>query len=240
MTKIESLSSGILQKWRIDGYLYKDSMYLYSKEPIAEVICSDILDLLNLDHIEYKLVDNDIGVDSISNKLSICKLDPNIIKISDIILDKDIDIFLKLLLEIDDKLGLLNMFIFDALVSNPDRHINNIHLKDGKVIILDNGQALSSMNGFEVLKNHWRSQPFEPFHDDQLKFLFKHFNDILDLSILNKLNLINKKSLDKILNNYLEGGRKEDILQLILENKNNILKLYEELKTQKDNNLEWK
>lgn len=240
MTKIESLSSGILQKWRIDEYLYKDSMYLYSKEPIAEVICSDILDLLNLDHIEYKLVDNDIGVDSISNKLSICKLDSNIIKISDIILDKDIDIFLKHLLEIDDKLGLLNMFIFDALVSNPDRHINNIHLKDGKVIILDNGQALSSMNGFEVLKNHWRSQPFEPFHDDQLKFLFKHFNDILDLSIINKLNLINKASLDKILNNYLEGSRKEDILQLILENKNNIIKLYEELKTPKDNNLEWK
>lgn len=240
MTKIESLSSGILQKWRIDEYLYKDSMYLYSKEPIAEVICSDILDLLNLDHIEYKLVDNDIGVDSISNKLSICKLDSNIIKISDIILDKDIDIFLKHLLEIDDKLGLLNMFIFDALVSNPDRHINNIYLKDGKVIILDNGQALSSMNGFEVLKNHWRSQPFEPFHDDQLKFLFKHFNDILDLSIINKLNLINKASLDKILNNYLEGSRKEDILQLILENKNNIIKLYEELKTPKDNNLEWK
>lgn len=240
MNDIESFSSGILQKWEIGGYLYKDSMYLYSKEPISEAICSDILDLLNLDHIKYKLVDNDIGVDSISNKLSICKLDSNIIKISDIILDKGIDIFLKHLLEIDDKLGLLNMFIFDALVSNPDRHINNILLKDGKVIILDNGQALSSMNGFEVLKNHWRSQPFEPFHDDQLKFLFKHFNDILDLSIINKLNLINKASLDKILNNYLEGSRKEDILQLILENKNNIIKLYEELKTPKDNNLEWK
>lgn len=238
MKKIESLSSGILQKWKIGGYLYKDSMYLYSKEPIAEVICSDILDLLGLNRVKYHLVDNNVGVDSISDKLSMCKLDSNIIKISDILLDKDIDIFLKHLLEIDDKLGLLNMFIFDALVSNPDRHINNIHLKDGKVIILDNGQALSSMNGFEVLKNHWRSQPFEPFHDDQLEFLFKHYNDILESSIVNKLNLINKESLNKILNDYLEGGRKEDILQLILENKNNIIKLYERFKNPKDN-LKW-
>lgn len=227
MTKIETFSSGVLKKWKIKGYLYKDSMYLYSKEPVAEVICSDILDLLEINHVKYHLVDNDIGVDSVSNKLSVCEIYPNILKISDLLLDMNVDTLLEHLLEIDDKLGLLNMFIFDALVSNPDRHINNIHLKDGKIIILDNGQALSSMNGFEVLKNHWRSQPFEPFHDDQLEFLFKYYNNILDLSIINKLSLINKESLNKILNKYLEGGRREDILQLILENKNKIVRFYE-------------
>lgn len=226
MVREETFSSGVLHKWNINGLLYKDSMYLYSKEPIAEAICSDILDLLGLNHVNYKLIDNYLGVDSVSKKLSVCEIDPEIIKVSDLILEDDTDTFLELLLNIDDKLGLLNMLIFDALVSNPDRHINNIHLKRGKVIILDNGQALSSMNGFEILPGHWRSQPFEPFHSEQLEFLFNHYSDVIGESIVSKLRGISRNNLNEIVGKYLEGPTKGKIITLMLCNRDRILEIY--------------
>lgn len=238
MVRAETFSSGVLHKWNINGLLYKDSMYLYSREPIAEAICSDMLDLLELNHVSYSLVDNYIGVTSVSKKLSVCKIDLEIVKVSDLILEDDTDTFLELLLDIDDKLGLLNMFIFDALVSNPDRHINNIHLKEGKVIILDNGQALSSMNGFEILPGHWRSQPFEPFHGEQLKFLFSYYLDILEESIIPKIKEIYGCNLNEIIGKYLKTPIKDKIITLILCNKDSILKIYNQV-INTDTSISW-
>lgn len=231
MNNINRITTGVLQKWVIDDYLYKDSAYLYSKEPYSETICSDILDYLNLNHVKYEVVNSlYVNIDSMSINLSRCKIDKRIVKISDVLQEENDELLLDKILNIDDKIGLLNMFIFDALVSNPDRHINNIHLKNNKIIILDNGQALSSMNDFEILINHWKSQPYGAIHDKQLKFLFSKFKSILNFTIINNLSSINEKIISPILNKYIEtGSKRQNILELIINNKNNILKIYEDI-----------
>lgn len=231
INNINRITTGVLQKWVIDDYLYKDSAYLYSKEPYSETICSDILDYLNLNHVKYEIVNSlYVNIDSMSINLSRCKIDNRIVKISDVLQEENDELLLDKILNIDDKIGLLNMFIFDALVSNPDRHINNIHLKNNKIIILDNGQALSSMNDFEILINHWKSQLYVAFHDDQLKFLFLKFKSILNLTIIKNLYSINKINIMPILDKYIKNNKqKENIFELIVNNKNNILKIYEDV-----------
>lgn len=231
MNNINRITTGVLQKWVIDDYLYKDSAYLYSKEPYSETICSDILDYLNLNHVKYEIVNSlYVNIDSMSINLSKCKIDNRIVKISDVLQEENDELLLDKILNIDDKIGLLNMFIFDALVSNPDRHINNIHLKNNKIIILDNGQALSSINDFEIPINHWKSQPYRALHDEQLKILFSKFKSILNLTIIKNLDSINRINIMPILDKYIKNNKqKENIFELIVNNKNNILKIYEDV-----------
>ena len=167
-------------------YLVKDSLYKYSKEPYAELICSEIASYFNLNYIPYALIDKPKGLDTNSNKLSICKYEDNIFKLTNLmdfynITSNNDSEILNQLIELDiinenNIESFIEMFLFDALVSNPDRHYGNTHLKDGKFIILDNGQALSSMNNFEDASNVDRSLPFQPFHDQQINYLEKYFN----------------------------------------------------------------
>ena len=214
---------GILNKWVIGDYLYKDSCYIYSKEPIAEKVCSDILDYIGLPHIKYDLVENTFGFKSNSKLLSRCKIENNIYMVGELI-DKilsDEDEIMELL-ELIDNRDLLNMFVFDALVSNPDRHFNNIHInKNGELIILDNGQALQSMNSFIPSENHWQSQPIKPFHDDQLK----EFMDLTNLTIID--SFIFSIDMNKIINiiNETVNNNNNNIAEMVLNNYKNILNL---------------
>lgn len=183
-------SDGMINKWMyFDNsvkYLVKDSLYKYSKEPYSELICSKIAEYLKLNYVSYNLIDSPQGINSNSNKLSICKFEDNIFKLTNLmdfykITSNNDSEILNQLIELDiinenNIESFIEMFLFDALVSNPDRHYGNIHLKDGKFIILDNGQALSSMNNFEDASNVDRSLPFQPFHDQQINYLEKYFN----------------------------------------------------------------
>lgn len=85
--------------------------------------------------------------------------------------NEDNDIILLELIKISSMQSVLSLFTFDAIVSNPDRNYSNIHIKNKDMIILDNGQALQSMNGFEIMPNYNRCMPMRPFHDEQLEFV---------------------------------------------------------------------
>lgn len=183
-------SDGMINKWIYFGsgvkYLVKDSLYKYSKEPYSELICSKIAEYLKLNYVSYNLISSPQEINTNSNKLSICKYEDNIFKLTNLmdfynITSNNDSEILNQLIELDiinenNIESFIEMFLFDALVSNPDRHYGNIHLKDGKFIILDNGQALSSMNNFEDASNVDRSLPFQPFHDQQINYLEKYFN----------------------------------------------------------------
>ncbi len=183
-------SDGMINKWVFTKngtkYLIKDSLYKYSKEPYSELICSKISEYLKLNFVPYNLINSPQGIDTNSNKLSICKFEDNIFKLTNLMdvynitSNNDLEILNNLkrfsIINKNNIESFMEMFLFDALVSNPDRHYGNIHLKDGKFIILDNGQALSSMNNFEDTSNVDRSLPFQPFHDQQINYLEKYFN----------------------------------------------------------------
>lgn len=119
----------------------------------------------------------------------------------------------------------IEMFLFDALVFNPDRHYGNIHLKDGRFIILDNGQALSSMNNFEDASNVDRSLPFQPFHDQQINYLEKYFNirrNDINRFQFNVEDLINYLEFQlKDIKNDIGLGSFDNIMNLLRSNYNN-------------------
>lgn len=231
-------SDGMINKWiYFDSgvkYLVKDSLYKYSKEPYSELICSKIAEYLKLNYVSYNLIDSPQGINSNSNKLSICKFEDNIFKLTNLmdfykITSNNDSEILNQLIELDiinenNIESFIEMFLFDALVSNPDRHHGNIHLKDGKFIILDNGQALSSMNNFEDASNVDRSLPFQPFHNQQIDYLEKYFsisrNDI-NIFQFNVEDLIyHLKFQLKDINNDIGHGSFENIMNLLRNNYN--------------------
>lgn len=214
-----------------NNYLYKDSLYKYSKEPIAEVICSDILDVIGLNHIKYTLVRSEFN--SISDVVSKCKIEDNVVEVSKLIDNKliDDDEDNKILIELVNLSKLedvLSLFVFDAVVLNPDRRYSNIHFKNKSMIILDNGQALQSMNGFEVMPNHNRCMPFRPFHDEQLEFIIDTLIEEYGVGI--KEDIINtvRKILDidmnvirEIVNKYktfIGEVRINNVIEMMKEN----------------------
>lgn len=232
-------SDGMINKWiYFDNgvkYLVKDSLYKYSKEPYSELICSKIAEYLKLNYVSYNLISSPQGINTNSNKLSICKYEDNIFKLTNLMdfynitSNNDLEILnnlKKFNIMNENNIGsFIEMFLFDALVSNPDRHYGNIHLKDGKFIILDNGQALSSMNNFENASNVDRSLPFQPFHGQQINYLENYFN--INRNEINKFqfnidNLISYLDFQlKDIKNDIGLGSFDNIMNLLRSNYNN-------------------
>lgn len=217
-------SKGQVVKTKYNGYLYKGSLYSYTEEPIAEAICSDILDYIGLNHIKYELVTPpEKLINKFKNKyVSKCKINEGIIQFGKII---DINSDGYEFFEMIDNIDILNMFLFDALVSNPDRHFNNIHILDDKLIILDNGQSLQSMNSFIPQLNTLSSEPYTSFHDDQISLLLNHTNIHLSQTFIKDIDI---KIIEEIIlkyTRYIKETKASNLCELIRKNYKMILSI---------------
>lgn len=160
------------------------------REPLAEVMASRIAEVLELDHISYRLLDAGLfpelnwGYPYVSVCENYLKTGESFIT-ADAILSrygdsKETDWFKYL----DDCLDLkiyTDMFIFDAFIGNRDRHLRNFGkiYKDGEALknfpIFDNGASLLSSHS---LGHSDQAKPIRNTHKQQLQLLPRRRFDI--------------------------------------------------------------
>jgi hypothetical protein len=207
-------SQGQLGKWYVETpegrYLLKENGLVYSKSRyfvherityittsnISEVIAYRVGRYLNLPTIPYKLVESKSfpKIQTKEKYLSICKLVPYLNNMADMIeavenrYISSSEIFLNKLEQGGvERYKLAQLLIFDALIGNEDRHLNNfaINIKDNKYyamdFILDNGNSLLyNVKPLDIPSLHLerperigpdKAKPLSDTHDKQIKYI---------------------------------------------------------------------
>ena len=119
--------------------------------------------------------------------------------------------------------SLIRLLVFDAVIGNPDRHLNNFDLLVGEhtelAPIFDNGAALLSTIAESALKKSNgvgfdKAKPFKPTHDQQIKLLKQRFPDVTVFNV-NTKNVYNRWIVEC-----------EDIFQLLSTKRAEAIKHY--------------
>lgn len=208
-----STSNGILSKgwYGISGKrcLVKGNSYsignTYGMEPYSEVLASIFADVIDINHVKYRIElaskfpeikTYDCEHVSICEKLVTDAQIMHYAEYADLCSGgscKDYFYFLTTQEELIE--DVYKMLIFDAVIGNEDRHLNNFDiLYSGNSIrlapIIDNGGSLLALTPFSDLKSKYicgpdKSKPFRETHERQVHLLKKKFGVIklCDLSI---------------------------------------------------------
>lgn len=228
----ESNSDGELKKWvvLIDGekYYLKSSSKVGEEEMYeceSECICCRLAKLLGMENIvwydlDFLVLNGEtikicISKDFIggANYFTYAKLNPIIAKFhGHEKYDKVISIEPSLKKEIDEVL------VFDAVVANTDRHLNNLAILSGvegnSIPLFDNGASLysnSSVKSMKLMnKLSFGFQKCKPFYDTVGQ----------QLSLVGEVDLkrVNIHDVFKIVGDYLPGRRAKYVKELLLRN----------------------
>lgn len=208
-------SRGILSKaWYTDNdgnkYLVKGNTKekgIIGYEPYSEELASRIAKVLGLPCVQYRILKakefKDVKVYGIEH-VSICKQIPLGLEEQEISICKYLDIinngkvtdyfnaYYRSGLPMDN---LYKMLIFDALIGNQDRHLNNwdvaVSSKGARVLpIIDNGASLLAWaNNYEINRDFVvgmdASKPFKKTHREQIAMLKKYQKRYCNLPLFN-------------------------------------------------------
>lgn len=239
--------NGQLDKfWCIENnkrMLYKEGNSPFYFEPYNEVIASEILDLLGLDHVHYqsKVIDG--------KAYSVCEtfssVDEEYIPASDILEvekksnnENSYHHFFRCVKKLDipiSNLDIDNVLIFDYLISNSDRHYGNFgFIRDTNTLefkrlapIFDNGNSLwFDKDDYDISLSNRESKPFKKTHDKQIKLVKE-----------SKLNLkvISKQSIEQLFEKVFSSVsrfsdyRKTKIINCVLSNLQTLDKYFNKL-----------
>lgn len=221
-------SLGCLSKaWYSDGkneYLVKGNIEFnkggYGYEPFSEYIASIIAKHLNIPHIEYKVVRNvfkDVktyGIDyvSVCKKFSTPKGYQRLtaLQFMELMHGNSINTNYWTLFNRynRDTGGFLKMLIFDAIIGNEDRHLNNwdmlVSNNDIRVApIFDNGASLLAYVQDKDLSLDFkigrdRAKPFSNTHTKQIALIKKYYKDFKIPFKEYELKIISNNILDEI------------------------------------------
>ena len=198
-------SLGCLSKaWYSDGkneYLVKGNILFNDGssgyEPFSEYIASVVAKHFNLPHIEYTIMKNTFKEVNTYNLdyVSVCKryVPPkgyqmlSALEFMELALGKTVssnywEIYNKINQDIP---SFLNMLVFDAMIGNEDRHLNNwdilIKGRENKLApIFDNGASLLAYIKDKDLKQEFKigpdkSKPFKDTHDKQTDLIKRRY-----------------------------------------------------------------
>ena len=217
-------SSGNLRKWlAIDSadnasYYVKSNSKINNKytgyEPEVECITSRLANMLGLNSVIYYMDKLDIGSKAYKvcisadyscglERIPLAQLAPDSAKLY------GHDKYNYVMSKVPDyKQYIDQILLFDYIIGNIDRHLNNIEfLSDGVTLnpapIYDNGASLFSNQSIKSINQLWntslnfcKSKPFFNTHNEQIKL-------ISDTS-LSKLHI---EEVYKLVNTYLNGER---------------------------------
>lgn len=199
-------SLGQLSKaWYADGsarYLVKGNQKFsrgYGWEPYSEVIASQVADALMLPHVSYALVPSDHFPEVRTYNLNmvsvcqVCNIPPASQKLSalnymEAYFERHIDTnFWNLFMQLPiDKKPTFDMFVFDAVIGNIDRHLNNweyILYPSGEVELMPFFDCGESLLAYKQRLPHLAeaqigpdvSKPFKDTHTLQLGLIKKYY-----------------------------------------------------------------
>lgn len=179
-------------------------------EPQSEVLVSNLLSLLDIEHVKYWLEDSSKypEIKSYGNKyVSVCESYKNDDIIETIPFCKYVDVMASIrgknhvsdywgeLLRLDNKLvqDTCLMLHIDAIVGNQDRHLNNwefLRMTDNSIImspLFDFGASLLAWDTIVSNKNNNsispdKSKPFKSTHNEQIKLISRVYTSTLDLT----------------------------------------------------------
>lgn len=233
----DSTSTGNLKKrWKIiDGekYLLKAGTKPYQYEIFNEIIASIVMDILEIDHIEYKLIiDNEeiyCGSKNFVNynedlvtayQLKNSKKQNNNVSLYEHLLS-----IYKSLNIPDYKKKLNQMLLVDYLLANSDRHLNNFGvIRDAKSLeflriapIYDTGSCLGFDVNDKTLENlddvNWK-----PFKTKRIKTQLDLIDDCAWLNFYALLNAYREVDLFLLKNrDYIPDARRNAIKSLIMK-----------------------
>lgn len=240
----DSTSNGNLKKrWKnIDGknYLLKAGSKPYQYEIFNEIIASKIMDMLNIEHVNYSFViDNNHIFCASQNFIS---YNEDYVTAYQLRYSKkqrnDISLY-DHLLSIYKSIGIPNyqrifdqLLFIDYILGNTDRHLNNFGvIRDAKTLeflcaapIYDTGACLGYNLGDDELKHAYNLE-WKPFQSQKNKDQLSLISDYswLDIDSLKSI----PTEIDRLLDHYeayISNNRKDAIISFLVNRINNILK----------------
>ena len=232
----DNTSDGYLKKrWKIINgkrCLIKGGSNLERQQPFNEVIASKIMDRLNINHVSYNIIWED------GEPYSVCEdfvtRDTELVSAWRIMQtqkkDNSTSVYqhfvncCKSLGAADVVPALDSMLVFDYLISNEDRHLNNFGLLRnaetlewiGFAPIYDSGSSLgyNSLLSQIYTEKNIASKPFKRRHDEQIKLVTSF--DWIDFSKLYDAgDMVREVFSDPRAKELISENRKEAIAQMV-------------------------
>ena len=232
----DNTSDGYLKKrWKIINgkrCLIKGGSNLERQQPFNEVIASKIMDRLNINHVSYNIIWED------GEPYSVCEdfvtRDTELVSAWRIMQtqkkDNSTSVYqhfvncCKSLGAADVVPALDRMLVFDYLISNEDRHLNNFGLLRnaetlewiGFAPIYDSGSSLgyNSLLSQIYTEKNIASKPFKRRHDEQIKLVTSF--DWIDFSKLYDAgDMVREVFSDPRAKELISENRKEAIAQMV-------------------------